>query len=167
MFDWTHFRSTVYLRVPLAVAYAAWSTARGLERWFPATATIRDAAGKARRHLDLARGGDLYRFTWFGGHVGGGKILAARHPTTVRFTFGDPVVVTARLQAVRGGTRVTVVQEGIPDSARHRVHTHLKCRLSWCFYLNNLKAVLEHGVDLRDRDPSHLKSHLESGIVSY
>ena len=30
---------------------------------------------------------------------------------------------------------------------------HMGCRAGWVFFLTNLKAYLEHGIDLRTTDP--------------
>ena len=76
------------------------------------------------------------------------------------FTFGDKepgseekIIVTVDVHAEEDGvTRLRLVQENMPDTPQGHVGWHMGCNLGWSFFMTNLKALLEHGVDLRETD---------------
>jgi len=47
---------------------------------------------------------------------------------------------------------VELVQENIPDDDQGRLYYHLVCKTGWTFYLDNLKSLLEGGIDLRNKN---------------
>ncbi|MFN2293057.1 MAG: hypothetical protein ACK2U0_01470, partial [Candidatus Promineifilaceae bacterium] len=49
-------------------------------------------------------------------------------------------------------TLLELVQENMPDTPEAQVSWHMGCNLGWSFFMTNLKALLEYGVDLRETD---------------
>ena len=46
-----------------------------------------------------------------------------------------------------------ITQENMADTTEAHSGWHLSCNLGWSFFMTNLKAFLEHGIDLREADP--------------
>lgn len=166
-YNWTLFKATVYVRASVPQIYVAWSTAQGIKQWFPKKATYFSPDGNARKANEMAEAGDNFEWEWIGGHTLKGQVLECEQDKSFKFTFGSPVTVSVNLEEDEGSTRITVLQENIPNTEEGRLNQHLKCRLSWTFYLNNLKAFVELHGDLRDWNVLHLQHHLDDGIVSY
>ena len=79
-----------------------------------------------------------------------GEFLEVDPPRFVAFTFGSMrVAVTVR--AVDEDVEVRLEQTGCAPTDPERAWQHLNCRSCWVYFLTNLKSVLEHGIDLRDR----------------
>lgn len=43
-----------------------------------------------------------------------------------------------------------LTQENMADTLEAHSGWHLSCNLGWSFFMTNLKALLEHGIDLRE-----------------
>lgn len=47
---------------------------------------------------------------------------------------------------------------------KDRICMHMGCRIGWVFFLTNLKAYLEHGLDFHSHNPK--RSHLQGFVNS-
>ena len=66
----------------------------------------------------------------------------------------EKILVTVELaQADDSTTMLRLVQENIPNTPKTNVSLHMGCNMGWSFFMTNLKALLEYGVDLREKDP--------------
>ena len=87
-----------------------------------------------------------------------GTILQANGKDLFEFTFNgngsNDMIVKVTLEKDGNGSLVTLHQYNIPVTDEGKSYWHLGCKTGWNFYLTNLKAVLEHGVDLRNKDVS-------------
>ena len=78
------------------------------------------------------------------------------------FTFGnrtpdsdEKIVVTINVKKEPDGvTRLQLTQENMAAAPEANVYWHMGCNLGWSFFMTNLKGLLEHGIDLRETDPS-------------
>lgn len=99
--------------------------------------------------------GDTYRWMWWG--YGDdtdekGTVLEQNGKDLFKFSFGKAGDVTVSIIKLEGETIVELTQENIPTDDKGFQYYHLGCKGGWTFYLANLKAVLEAGIDLRNRN---------------
>jgi uncharacterized protein YndB with AHSA1/START domain len=132
---------TVQLAHPPEKVWAALTTAEGLAAWFGDQAAI-----------DLRPGGAA-RMSWDGGHRAEMRVERVEEPAVFGFTWhiaglpdGDPrrTYVEFTLQAVGGGTRLTVTESGfaqLPGDA-HRAAYHGNTE-GWAKELGELAAYLD------------------------
>ena len=149
-YNWKEFTLKVAVKASPQKVFKMWSDPKEICKWFLATAEI-----------DLHKGGS-YGWTWVAGGREKGKILNVRKPSSLSFTFAG-CKCDIKIKKDKRGALVILRQYGIPTDENNKVWTHMGCSLGWSFYLANLKAYLEHGIDLRERDPKHLKE----GTVLY
>lgn len=135
---------TFYYAVPPRQLFAALTEPKELARWF-----LREAS------IEL-RDGASFRFTWRGGYTMRGKVRSVRAPQTIelawtdRFPRGKTFKTVARfdLKKKGRGTLLTLTHSGF-KSGKKWVALYGAIESGWAHYLTNLRAVLEHGVDLR------------------
>jgi uncharacterized protein YndB with AHSA1/START domain len=141
-YDWTQFILRVYLKAPADKVYAAWTDAKLITRWFPEKAEI-----------EARRGGRIY-LEWVAGDKMDTQVIRARKPTLFVFPFGNKgEEVAVKIKKVKGGTICELHQYHMKTGPKDKVSMHMGCAMGWTFFLANLKAFLEHGVDLRGHDP--------------
>jgi uncharacterized protein YndB with AHSA1/START domain len=124
--------------------FAALTEPKKLITWF-----LQDAA------LELRKGA-AFRFTWKGGYTMKGRVRVVRPPTMVeldwtdRFPGGKVFTTVARfdLRKKGSGTLLKLTHSGF-KRGRKWVVLYGAVESGWAYYLTNLRAVLEHGVDLR------------------
>lgn len=156
-YDWSRFEVHDYYDAPAREVFRAWATAGGLCRFFLEEARHASPAGRERAPGEAARPGDRYHWRWRHGPGIEGEFLGVDEDRLVAFTFGG-MEVRVRPVPVDGGTRLDLEQTGIETDDAGRVRGHLNCRSCWVFFLTNLKSVLHHGHDLRDRRPERAMS---------
>jgi uncharacterized protein YndB with AHSA1/START domain len=114
------------------------SDPRKLELWFPDQAIIEPQLG------------GRYHFRWTGKQgVWSGVVTEFIRGNTLGFTWqppNDPVVTNVRIKLFPQGAETTVElsHSGFPSSDALD-----KAVKDWTFYLQNLKSVIEQGVDMR------------------
>lgn len=151
-YNWTEFRLYHYYHCTREKLFAAWATAAGLENFFLKRARFTDTAGSNRAAGEAARAGDTYRWEWFHDYSLSGKVLDVVPDKKFAFTFGSMTVAVSIAES-KDVLLLTLHQTEIPiDSEENKAWSHLNCRSCWAHYLTNLKAVLEHGIDLREPD---------------
>ena len=149
-YNWKEFTLKVAVAASPAKVFKMWTNPKEICKWFLATAKI-----------DAKKSG-MYEWSWLGGGREKGKILSVREPSGFSFTFAGSKC-DIKIKKDKRGALVILRQYGIKTDEQNKVWTHLSCSLGWSFYLANLKAFLEHGIDLRETDPKHLKE----GTVLY
>jgi uncharacterized protein YndB with AHSA1/START domain len=126
------------------------SDSKKLALWFPDQAIIEPQLG------------GKYYFRWNGTEgVWGGVVTEFIRGNTLSFTWqppNDPAVTNVRIKLFPQGaeTAVELSHSGFPSSELLD-----KAVATWAFYLQNLKSVIEQGVDLREqkrRKPTHTTS---------
>lgn len=138
----------IWIAAPPDEVFASWVDERLLPRWFHHEAQHTPGP--------VAATGSAYEWRMVHGHVSHGRYLEVEPGTRVRLTFGhdDGMTFTVRCEPDAASTLVHLVHEGIPDDAE----THADIRAGWTFFLVNLKAWNEHGVDLREHDADRIRS---------
>jgi uncharacterized protein YndB with AHSA1/START domain len=126
-------RWKVHLRAPPNRVHQILATAEGRERFWAATAAERD-------------GTIVFRFA--NGQVVGSRILESAPPRRFALTyFGGSLVEFDLAPDGRGGTDLSLTESGVSEM---EVMENLP---GWVSVLMSLKAAVDFGVDLRNRDP--------------
>lgn len=127
-------RWKLHLGAPPTRVYQALATAEGRERFWAASAPERD-------------GTILFRFA--NGQVVESRILESAPPARFVLTyFGGSRVEFDLAPDGQGGTDLSLTESGVPES---EVKENLP---GWVSVLMSLKAAVDFGVDLRNRDPA-------------
>ncbi len=132
-----------YSASPRAV-FAALTDPKQLTKWF---------VGKAVVGL---REGGPYRLAWTGGYSMRGRVLAVEAPRKLRIEWNDRFpgkkvrTTEARFTVEKRGrgTLLTVSHRGF-RSGKSWIALYGGVESGWAYYLTNLRAYLEHGIDLR------------------
>lgn len=156
--NWDHFNQKIFINAPKEKLYQAFASSGGMELWFLRRCDY-SRNGEIISGNMLAETGDEYTFLWHGWPdetVEKGKILAANNIDVFEFTFDGNgttnMIVKINLESITDGTMVNLLQYDIPTTEEGKYNWHLGCKTGWNFYLTNLKAILEHNVDLRNKD---------------
>lgn len=151
-YDWTQFTEKIALAVPPERVFRAWTDQSDIVNWFLSKAI-----------LEPIKGGRFY-MEFLTGQSGDERVLGIRKNIYFCFTFGkDGETVEVTLKKTKTGTDCILHQFGMKKTEKSRVMWHMGCRNGWVFFLTNLKAYLEHGVDLRSHDP---KKTYKDGYVN-
>lgn len=167
--DWLGFTQAIHVSCAAAAAWRAVSTPEGLERWFLLRAEATTADGRALPRDRALEQGACLRLTWpsvaqadAAGRVMPGEVseddevLRAEPPQRIRLSWFEGKGWVEFRIAPRPDGRVTVELEQRMHPAgdfRQLESAYVGCHAGWAFFLANLKCVLEHGIDLRERAP--------------
>ena len=141
-FDWTRFTLKVRIKATPQKVFAAWTYGPTLASWFPEKAEVEPKKG-GRFFLQFLHENDQLD----------AEITAITKNRRLVFPFGskgEEVEVKVRKQGTR--TICELTQYNMKTGPTDKVQMHMGCRAGWTFFLTNLKAYLEHGVDLREHD---------------
>lgn len=154
-FDWTKFTERIVINAPMEKVYAAWTNCHRIEEWFLSKARVKKSADVFEMS-DAMQKGDEYAWNWHCYDVTEyGEVLEANGKDVFTFYFAGKTKVEVRLAALNNQVLVTLTQSEIPVDDDSKKNIRLGCSSGWAFYLVNLKAWLENGVDLRNKDVSH------------
>ena len=152
-YDWTQFKQRIFVKADKERVFRAWTDDRIVSRWFT-----------VKTMIEPRNNGRLY-FEWLAGDKFEARIVSIRKPTRFVFPFGSRgEEVAVGIRKVRGGSVVELHQYNMKTSPRSKVEMHMNCKTGWAFFLTNLKAYLEHGIDLRGHNPrrSHRQGYINS-----
>lgn len=151
-FDWSRFQSEIFIGRPVPIVYRAWALPSEMKKWFIELCEASTRDGRARGQEEFVQSGDTFQW-YFDEKSESGVFLEANSNAKLSFTISGAsrlsVKVTVHFVAVEGGTLVELVQENMPHEEEDRVNWHMDSKVAWTFFLANLKAYLEHQVDLR------------------
>lgn len=157
-YDWTKFKKQTYIQANSNEVFNAWVKPNEIVNWFIAQADYSAPDGELRISDETIQAGDRYYWRWHQDTDIEGEILKVEENKMIQFTFGDKVkgsdekiVVTVEVsESEPGTTLLELTQENMADTLEAHSKWHLSCNLGWSFFMTNLKALLEHGVDLRE-----------------
>ncbi|MHA2100891.1 MAG: SRPBCC family protein [Candidatus Kariarchaeaceae archaeon] len=159
-YNWTKFKRKAYIKAPLNEIFDAWTKPYNITTWFIKNAEYTDQNGKVREKDEYAQTGDKYHWEWHQDLQSSGEVLEVIHDKLFRFTFGnkekgsdEKVVVTVEFNQGEGETEYTLTQENMGGPDLDIARYHLSCNMGWSFFMTNMKAVYENGIDLREHDP--------------
>jgi uncharacterized protein YndB with AHSA1/START domain len=111
---------------------------------------LASAKGRARFWAESSEDADgIIRFRFSNGQHLDSEVRQRINPTCFQLTYFGGSVVTFGLQAdERGGTDLTLTDEGAPPEE------YEQSRAGWVSVLLMLKAAVDYQVDLRNEDPA-------------
>ena len=152
-FDKSTFQRRIRIDASLEKVFNAWTTSEGLASWFLRDATYFTSTGEKRTADGQAQKGDRFMWKWHGwNHEFEGEVLDVIQEKTFHFTFGGAGVVEVSFGTVDGMTEVILIQRDIPLDEESFRNYYIGCNLGWSFWMVNLKAWLEHGIVLNERN---------------
>lgn len=140
--DWTQFTLRIQIKASVERVFAAWTNDRIVSKWFTEKTVI-----------EPRKGGRIY-FEWVAGDKLDTKVIAIAKNRKFVFPFGskgEEVSVTFKKDGRE--TLCELHQYNMGTDPTSKWNMHRGCIQGWTFFLANLKAYLEHGVDLRGHDP--------------
>lgn len=147
------FTKKIYIKAPMEKLYWCWATEAGICSWFLSEAVYTKKDGKRRDASEMIEAGDQYTWRW---HNWDGKedgeIIEANGVDELEFTFAGKSNVHIHLKPDAGAVLLSLRQYHIPTDEESKLHIHVGCSNGWTFWMANLKAYLEHGILLHERD---------------
>ena len=162
-YDWTKFKKEVYIQAPLEKVYDAWAVPSQIIQWFIEEAVYTQSSEEQRGATEQIGDGDSYYWSWHQDLEAAGKVFEVVPNQRLQFSFGkrspdsdEDILVDVEVSAEEDGyTKLSLLQSNMPDTPYgHRYH--LSCNLGWSFFMTNLKGWLEHGIDLREKNPNRV-----------
>ena len=148
--DWTLFNLWVVIDCDPGSVFQSWATSRGMESFFVDAMQMRAPDGALRDADEIVSEGDSYVWRWDSGRIVQGEVLKVRQDREIAYTFGD-CKFRIIAHAYDGKTLLQLQQYDMEDTAENRMHLHTNCRSAWVYFMTNLKSVLEHETDVRDK----------------
>ena len=147
------FTKKIYIKAPLAKLYWCWATEEGISSWFLSNAKY-STEDKNNRPPDAhIQAGDTYVWEWHNwDSQEKGAILRANGVDLIEFSFAEFSKVSVTLEDKGNAVLVTLKQYEIPTDDQNKLNIHHGCSNGWTFWLTNLKAYLEHGILLNERE---------------
>ncbi len=153
-FTFDQFTKKIHIKAPVEKLYSFFATRDGITQWFLSNATYTSSEGEQRDLRESIQKGDHYVWEW---HNWNGKeeglILQANDSDFIEFTFGnDACKVSIHLEEATESTLLTLRQYEMATDEETKMNLYNGCSCGWTFWLANLKAYVEHGVLLNERD---------------
>ena len=147
------FTKKIYIKAPVEKLYWCWGTTEGICSWFLREAIYTAKNGDKRPSQEMIQAGDRYTWRWhnWDGHEDG-EVVMANGKDELEFTFAGKSKVHIHLKPEAGTVLVSLKQYHIPTDEESKLHIHVGCSNGWTFWLANLKAYLEHGILLNERE---------------
>ncbi|MBT8265825.1 MAG: SRPBCC domain-containing protein [Bacteroidia bacterium] len=150
--QWHCFERQIYIHGELGHLYKLWSTENGLTSWFLKKAEFYNSQNEKRAQNEGFQKGDTYTWGWHNwDHAENGSILEANGKDYIVFTF-DVSKVSVSLEERGEVVLVKLIQYDIPEDEEHKFKLHFGCSNGWTFWLTNLKAYVEHGILLNEKE---------------
>lgn len=169
-YNWTQFTRKIYLKADIETVFRAWTTPAGLTQWFIAEAEYTTPENVLRADDEIVEQGDQYHWRWHQDLETKGEVLQVLPNKRFQVTFGnkddvsnEKIIVTVNFHDLGDETLVELTQSNMADTPEAHAGWHLGCNMGWSFFMTNLKALLEHGVDLRETDPE--RAYTERAIT--
>ena len=153
-YDWSQFDIHFYIEADADEVFHRWTCTHGLESFFIKAASFETNDGETRPPLQCCQPGDSYEWQWWHDKSTFGKVLeldCARK--RLAFSFADFLVVSIDVVSLGELSHIHLRQNNIPKTEEAKVKLHLDCRGGWIYFLTCLKAALECGVDIREKNP--------------
>ncbi len=146
------FTKKIYIKAPIEKLYWCWATKEGIESWFLRKAEYVTPDGSLRND-ELIQVGDIYTWEWHNWNgQEKGSILKANGKDLLEFSFAEVCKVSVSLEDKGNAVLVTLKQYEIPTDEKTKMQVYNGCSCGWTFWLANLKAFLEHGILLNEKE---------------
>jgi len=152
-FDWTKFTKKIAVKAGIQEIYNAWTIPAEIEKWFLSKANYFDENSTQKERKKPISKGDSYEWSWYlYDIIEKGKITEANGKDFLQFTFAGNCLVDVKLLRKKDHTIVELTQKDIPTDDESKRGIRLGCDAGWSFFMTNLKAFFEGGIDLRNKD---------------
>ena len=152
-FNWETFTKKIALKASVSEIYNAWTIPQEIEKWFLSIAVFENSDGKQIPKDKNIEKNNSYQWSWYlYDTVESGKIIEANGKDLIEFTFAGNCIVTVKLKQDEDYVIVELTQSKIPTDNQSKRGIRLGCDSGWSFFLVNLKAVYEGGIDLRNKN---------------
>jgi uncharacterized protein YndB with AHSA1/START domain len=152
-FNWETFTKKIALKASVSEIYNAWTIPQEIEKWFLSIAVFENSDGKQIPKDKNIEKNNSYQWSWYlYDTVESGKIIEANGKDLLEFTFAGNCIVTVKLKQDEDYVIVELTQSKIPTDNQSKRGIRLGCDSGWSFFLVNLKAVYEGGIDLRNKN---------------
>ena len=159
------FTKKIIIKAPMEKLYWCWATTAGICSWFLRKATYLSASGEVRNPEEMIAIGDSYTWEWYNWDgQEKGKVVKADGQSFIEFTFADVCKVTVNLEKKGKAVLMTLIQSDIPLDEVSKMNIYTGCSNGWTFWLANLKAYLEHGIQLNETEFDLTKEPLAGHI---
>ena len=158
-YNWSEFTRKAYIKATLTQVFDAWVKPNEIVTWFIKDAKYTSPEGISRPDNEYPQAGDDYYWKWHQNMDTQGKVLVVEPDVRFQFTFGkketnseEYVIVTIDFTKENNETVYTLRQDNMGGPDLTKAEYHFSCNMGWSFFMTNMKAVLEHGIDLRELD---------------
>ncbi|MDH7444372.1 SRPBCC family protein [Aquimarina sp. 2201CG14-23] len=150
--QWNSFTKKIYIHTSSEKLYNLWATQQGITSWFLKEADYVYATDKKRKNNEHIQKGDVYTWQWHNwDEKEKGKVLEANGRDYIEMEFGG-CKVSIKLEEKQDITIVILTQFEIPEDDDSKLKLHYGCSNGWTFWLTNLKAFIEHGILLNEKE---------------
>lgn len=151
--DWTTFTKKIKITTNLENVYKHWTISELLCIWFLKEAIYTNTIGTTIPQDKQFNTNDSYTWKW---HYYDGEekgiIKKANGKNTIIFSFAGDTQVKINLTEKEGQVHLELIQSNIPTDDTTKFKVHCGCSNGWTFWLANLKAYLEHGILLHEKE---------------
>ena len=159
-YKWTEFRQIEYIKASRKAVFEKWITSKDIVEWFVAEAVYKYNGTMNRNPGEKIKAGDKYSWIFFQGIKVEGRIIDVIDNEYLSFTFGekepgseeDVIVEIFFSSDSTERTMIELHQKNIADSEYGHVNYNLSCMIGWCYFLTNLRSLIESGYDLREKE---------------
>lgn len=148
------FTKKIYIKAPIEELYFAWGTSRGICSWFLKNAVYLSQKDGQRKADDYIQAGDTYIWEWhnWNGQERGEVLKANNRDYYIEISFAGVSKVSIKLEQVKNAVLLTLKQYEIPTDEDSKLNIHHGCSNGWTFWLANLKAYMEYGILLNEKE---------------
>ena len=158
MIDWDQFTCRVIIDASQEACFDAWTSEASITQWFVAECPAWGVDGTPNDSDRVFEVGGHIRLTWGEGTTDDAAIFVLNADD--HFAFGwyeGKGRIDVLFSQFEGRTLVELHQVMSQGELEDRQKCALFCYSGWTFYLANLKAWLEHGIDLREHQSPKTK----------
>nr|WP_273569083.1 SRPBCC domain-containing protein [Maribacter sp. Hal144] len=124
-----------------------------MESWFLRNAAYTTPDGTQRKAEEHIKAGDTYVWEWYNWNgQEKGEIRKANGKDYLEFSFAEVSKVSVTLENKGDAVLLTLKQFEIPTDEKTKMDVYNGCSCGWTFWLANLKAYLEHGILLNEKE---------------
>jgi len=151
--NFNSFTKKIYIKASLEKLYWCWATKEGIESWFLKKAQYHCDNGNRHEPKENIKIGDSYIWEWHNWNgQEKGHVLQANGKDFVEFSFAEVSKVSVSLEDKKDAVLLTLKQYEIPTDDKSKLDIYNGCSNGWTFWLTNLKAYLEHGILLNEKE---------------
>lgn len=151
--SFNQFTKKIYIKTTVEKLYWCWGTQEGISSWFLSNAEYTSNHNIKRTPKENIKPGDSYIWEWHNWNgQEKGKILYANDIDFIEFSFTENCKVSVSIEDKEKASLLTLRQYNIPTDEDSKLNIHHGCSNGWTFWLANLKAYLEYGILLNERE---------------